>query len=274
MQWDFIGVRYDNKSFSVTGQDGAPHGFFFKPDGSKMYIAGNNSNKVYQYSLSTPWDISTASYDNVSFDVSGQEDLPTSVFFKSDGTKMYITGLTTNKVYQYSLSTPWDISTASYDNVSFDVSGQESLPREVFFKPDGSKMYMAGNSTNKVYQYSLSTPWDISSASYDNLSFDISGQGDTMVGAFFKSDGTKMWAVEILIHKIYQYSLSTPWDISSASYDDVSFDVGGQDINPREVFFKPDGSKMYMVGDGTNTVYQYSLSIPTPTAYAYTYIGG
>jgi hypothetical protein len=36
-----------------------------------MYIVGNTSS-VYQYTLSTAFDVSTASYDSVSFSVSSE----------------------------------------------------------------------------------------------------------------------------------------------------------------------------------------------------------
>jgi uncharacterized pyridoxamine 5'-phosphate oxidase family protein len=257
--WDISTASYDNKSFGVSSQDSTPHSIFFKSDGTKIYMLGFNSKKVYQYSLSTAWDISTASYDNKSFGVSSQDSTPRSLFFKSDGTKMYIMGGSNDKVYQYSLSTAWDISTASYDNKSFDVSSQYSTPFGIFFKSDGTKMYIVGSSNSKVHQYSLSTAWDISTASYDNKSLGVKSQDSSPFGIFFKSDGTKMYIVGSSNDKVYQYSLSTAWDISTASYDNKSFDVSSQDSYPLGIFFKSDGTKMYIMG-GSKKVYQYSLS--------------
>ena len=57
-------------------------------------------------------------------------------------------------VYQYSLSTAWDISTASYDSISFSVSSESTQPVSVRFKSDGSKMYVLDVSNNSVFQYS------------------------------------------------------------------------------------------------------------------------
>ena len=34
----------------------------FNPSGTKMYVAGQDSDYVYQWNLSTAWDLSTASY--------------------------------------------------------------------------------------------------------------------------------------------------------------------------------------------------------------------
>ncbi|MBA7589123.1 hypothetical protein ES708_31198 [subsurface metagenome] len=75
----------------------------------------------------TPWDVSTATYEDKLKDVSGQDTSPNGVFFKPDGTKMYIMGYATDTVYQYSLSTAWDVSTATYDAKFKDVSSQDGL---------------------------------------------------------------------------------------------------------------------------------------------------
>jgi DNA-binding beta-propeller fold protein YncE len=143
------------RSFSVSSQDGSSTGIFFRPDGTKMYVIGDNSNRVYSYTLSTPWNIGTANYDNVSFSVSSQDISLLDIFFKPDGMKMYIVGDYNNRVYSYTLSTPWNISTAIYDNVSFYIGFQDSAPTGIFFRPDGIRMYMVGNTNDRVYSYTL-----------------------------------------------------------------------------------------------------------------------
>jgi sugar lactone lactonase YvrE len=67
-----------------------------------MYIVGDQANRVYEYDLSTAWDISTATYNSISFGVGTQETSPNGVFFKSDGSKMYVVGSGTDTIYQYS----------------------------------------------------------------------------------------------------------------------------------------------------------------------------
>jgi DNA-binding beta-propeller fold protein YncE len=253
------------RSFSVSSQDGSSTGIFFQPDGTKMYVIGDNSNRVYSYTLSTPWNIGTANYDNVSFSVSSQDILLLDIFFKPDGMKMYIVGDYNNRVYSYTLSTPWNISTAIYDNVFFSVSSQESSPTGIFFKPDGTKMYVAGYGGDKIYSYTLSTPWDIGTANYDNVSFSVSlqdgGPSGGPQGIFFRPDGTKMYMVGLGNRRVYSYTLSTPWNLNTASYDNVFLSVS-QDNGPTDIFFKPDGTRMYMVGIGSDRVYSYTLSTP------------
>jgi len=257
--WDITTASYV-QTFSVAAQDTAPAGVFFKDDGTKMYIVGDTGNDVNEYSLSSAWDISTASYVQ-NFSVATQETTPLGVFFKPDGTKMYIVGAAGDNVNEYSLSSAWDISTASYVRV-FSVAAQETNPNDVFFKPDGTKMYVVGSNGRNVNEYSLSSAWDISTASYVQ-NFSVAAQDSIPTGLFFKDDGTKMYMVGADSDNVYQYSLSSAWNISTASYTYPAndyFSVAAQETTPQDVFFKPDGTKMYIVGAAGDDVNEYSLS--------------
>jgi len=117
-------------------------------------MIGNTTDTVYEYTLSTAWDISTASYANNSFSTATQDTAMFSLFVFEDGTKMFTCGFGTDAIYQYSLSTAYDISTASYDSVSFSVSSQLPNLFDITFKPDGLKMYVVGSTNDRVYQYS------------------------------------------------------------------------------------------------------------------------
>ncbi len=144
-------ASYTSVSFSVAAQDLSPSNALFKSDGTKMYVLGRTNKTVFQYSLSTAWNVSTASYDSVSFSVNAEETSPSGISFKSDGTKMYIIGSTSDTVFQYSLSTAWDMSTASYDSVSFSVAAQDLSPSNALFKSDGTKMYVLGRTNKMVF---------------------------------------------------------------------------------------------------------------------------
>lgn len=255
---DLANASYDSVSFSVTAEASDPHGIFFKPDGTKMYVTDDGNNALYQYSLSTAWDVSTASYDSVSFSVVTQESIPTQVYFKPDGTKFYLTGFASDTVFEYSLSTAWDLSTASYNSVSFDASGTTTTPNALSFKPDGTKFFLGDFITDLIYQFSLSTAWDLSTASYDSVSFSVASQEGTVSDIHFNPDGDKMYIIGPNADSVFQYSLSTAWDLSTASYDSISFSATSQEGNARGMAFKNDGSKLYVTGYNNNTIYQYS----------------
>ena len=263
VEWtvDISNITYDNVSFSVAGQDVNPREVAFNTDGTKMYMVGGTSDSVHQYSLSTGFDLSTASYDSVSFSVASQDTSPYSVAFSTDGAKMYVVGNPTGTIYQYTLSTGFDLSTASYDSVSFSSSGQESSPRGVAFNTDGTKMYMVGSTSDSVHQYSLSTGFDLSTASYDSVSFSVASQDTSPYSVAFSTDGAKMYVVGNPTGTIYQYTLSTGFDLSTASYNSVSSSVASQDSSPHGTHFSADGTKMYMVGTGSDSVHQYSTGL-------------
>ena len=268
--YDLVNASYDNASFSFASQDVVPTDITFNNDGTKMYIVGRGTDTVHQYTLSPAWDISTASYDNVSFSVKTQDDAPTGITFNNDGTKMYMVGLVSVSVHQYTLSTAWDISTASYDSVAFDFSIQETFSAEALtFNHDGTKMYLVGRGGNTVHQYTLFPAWDISTASYDNISFSVATQDSDPLGIAFNNDGTKMYITGTSTNSVHQYTLSTPWDISTATYDSVAFDVSLQESFCQGVSFKPDGTKMFIIGSSSDKVWQYSTSVITNRTITY-----
>jgi len=257
---DLANASYDSVSLGISAKATFPAGLWFKPDGTKMYHTNSASGiaDVHEYNLSSAWDITSASFLQTKSVLSNQPNLQ-AVVFKGDGTAMFTTDAVNSVLYQHSLSTAWDISTASYDSKSLSASAQETQLRKVFFKPDGTKVFLTGSIGDSVYEYSLGTAWDISTASYLST-FSVSAQDGSPSSLFFNPDGTKMFFGGVTSDVIYQYSLSNPWDLSTAAYDSISFSVASQDGTPQAIFFKPDGSKMYLSGATNDTIYQYSTA--------------
>jgi DNA-binding beta-propeller fold protein YncE len=258
-------ASYDNVSFDVSSQAGYPTSIVFNPDGTKMYVSDDTSNSVYQYTLSTGFDLSTASYASKSLSVSSQDTSPFGLALNNDGTKMYVLGDSSNTVYQYTLSTAYDLSTASYASLSFSVSSQDSVPTEIAFNNDGTKMYIVGASNDSIFQYSLSTAFNVSTASYDNVSFSVSSQDSAPYGFVFNGDGTKMYLFGDTNDNVFQYSLSTAFNLSTASYDSVSFNVSSEDSGGFGIAFNNDGTKLYLAGASNEVLYQYSTVLTTNT---------
>lgn len=250
---------YDSKSFDVSSEETAPAGIAFKPDGTKMFIIGFSGDAVLSYTLSTAWDVSTASYDSVSFSVSSQETTPYGMFFKPDGTKMYIVGNTSDTVYQYSLSTAWDISTLSYDSKSVSVAVRDSFPTDVAFKPDGTQMFVLGDAGYNIIEYTLSTAWDVSTATFVAEGPSMSSQNIDPRGIYFESDGYCVYVVGSNPDRVSKFTLSTAWDVSTLTHDS-DFSLSSQDTTTQGFTFKPDGTKMYVLGSTNDTVFQYSTT--------------
>jgi len=253
-------ATYDNVEFSVNSLDSVPTDVAFNSDGTKMYVLGIVSDKVHQFTLSTAFDLSTASSDSVNFSVGSQDINPYGIAFNNNGTKMYMAGNTSDSIHQYTLSTGFDLSTASYDSVSLNVNSQESIPAGVQFNSNGTKMYVVGQSSNNVHQYTLSTAFDLSTASYDSVSLDVSSLENVTSALAFNNDGTKLYIVGFGNSTIFQHTLSTAFDLSTASYDSLSLDVSSTEGNPRGLAFNNDDTKMYVIGPSTDKVHQFTTN--------------
>lgn len=293
--FDLSTISYDNLTLDVSGQEGNPHDVWFKPDGTKMYIIGFSSDQITEYDLSTAWDVSTGTYGGA-LDVSSEDGIPRGFAFKPDGTKVYVAGSTNDSIYEYNLSTAWDVTTGSYSQ-SLSVTSQDASPEVVRFSDDGLQMFMLGGAADTIFRYELSTAWDVTTASYQDSKnigstvaaptgidfagdggylfgvgnssdevhkfviggFDVSAQDTAPTGIFFKPDGDKMYISGIAGDDINEYSLSTDFDLSTASYV-RNFSVLGEEGRVEDVVFKPDGTKMFIVGSTGDEVNEFSLS--------------
>jgi DNA-binding beta-propeller fold protein YncE len=259
--YDISSASYDSVSFSVNSQDSSPSDIAFNNDGTKMFVLGYANDAVYEYTLSTGFDISTATYSQ-NFSVASQDTYPTGIAFNTNGTKMFVVGQTNDAVYEYTLTTGFDVSTASYSQ-SFSVATQELNPQGITFNTDGTKMYVCGFAGDDVNEYGLTTGFDISTASYSQ-NFSVASEETTPTGIRFNSDGTKMFVIGAISDAVHEYGLSTGFDVSTASLSQ-SFSVASQDDAPTGLAFNSDGTKMFMVGNSANAVYQYSTTPASTT---------
>ena len=301
--YDLSTASYASKSFSVATQDQLPRDLKFSSDGTKMYVAGALSQTIYQYDLSTAWDVSTASYSSKSFAVGFD---PTVHDISSDGTKMVITNIGTFVVYEYTLSTAWDISTAATSGNTYTYSAQRTI---VKYSDNGHYLFSFGNPTDDFYanpitstlttntldlstgsvfeitptsdiQVGLSNPaasgtvsaatllLDGAATSTHQISLTSSGSeasfdAGTYTGTWgfdFKSDGTKLYWTSTSTNTVYQYDLSTAWDISTAGSSTGSYSTSTQTNNNYNVQFKSDGTSFYIHSYGNDTIFQYDMT--------------
>jgi DNA-binding beta-propeller fold protein YncE len=242
----------------------APQGLFFKPDGTKVYVADNGSDTVYEYDLSTAWDLTTMSYNSVSFSTSGQDNSPNGVFISSDGYSLYIVGSSSDFVYQYAMPTAWDLSSVSTEGVkSLDVNPPETAPADLHFSTNGENLYIVGSGLDAILSYTLSTAWDISTATYNNQSTSLLTYEGGLTGITMSADGTKVILVGGSNDNMYQFFLSTAWDISTLQTPPQSvIDINPPESLPTCVTFDSTGTKIFFLGSTTDNIYAYDLGTP------------
>ncbi len=262
-------------SFDVSTQDTQPRGIAFNNNGTKMFIVGDQGNDINSYTLSTGFDLSTATFDDINgdgsgFDISGQDLTPLYIKFNNDGTKMFVSGNTGKDINSYTLSTGFDLSTATFDDINgngtgFDISDQDVQTRGIAFNNDGTIMFYLGNSAYDINVYTLSTGFDLSTATFNDINgdgsgFDISGQVTVPRGITFNNDGTKMFIVSDLGNDISEYTLSVGFDLTSTVTHVGKFVVTDQETNPQGIAFNTTGTKMFIVGNAGDDINIYTLS--------------
>ena len=257
------------RSFSVAAQDSTPLGVAISPDGTHLYVVGFSGDDINEYSLTTPWDVSTATYLQVKF-VGFEDTLPRDVEFKPDGTRMYVLGRAASAIMEYSLSTAWNVLTATYVRQQSVITGTGEttgtyFPVQFCLSADGDAAYVVNFENNAVYEYSLSTPWNVSTLSFVQT-FSLSAQTSNARDVAFRTNGLQMYVTGLIGNNVsgftggavYEYSLTTPWDVSTATYL-RSADLSAQGAFQISFAFRPDGTRMYVVDSDGDTVNEYHL---------------
>ena len=255
----FAFITY-KQSKVVTSDSDQIRGIQFKPDGTIMYVSERETDPdtIMQYSLSTPFDISTATFQfkttltNIT--------LPHAIEFHPNGTKMYVINNTGTTVEQYTLTTAWDTSTLDHYG-TYNVTNEDQL-RALTFKPDGTRMYVTGADAFIIKEYTLTTAWDVTSATNTANSSSLESDENNPRNIQFHSDGTIMYLGGNGGDDINKYTLSTPWDISTLELSQTySFSAQAEDM--RGFIFTANFTKLFITNDilnGANTIFEYSVA--------------
>lgn len=117
-----------------------------------------------------------------------------------------------------STSNAFDISTLSYVGAltTNSISGLSyvDLFQDIYVSPDGTRLYLINrDSTETIFQFSFSTPFDLTTLSYVRQATTNIGPNST--GMTFSNDGTKIAICGSGSDTTSYATLSTAWDIST-----------------------------------------------------------
>ena len=190
--------------------------------------------------------------------------------FNNDGTKMYTlrSGGTTDAVIEHTLTTAYDILTATVNNTKVvHVSGGNNshVPTQVVFNNDGTKMFIVNHAGRKTVDYwSLTTAFDVSTATFDGA-YSLTGKEQRANSIAFNNDGTRMFiagvgnASQVRIH---EFSLDTAFDLSSGVTQLNTEDLISFHNHIDGVTFNYDGTKMYTINGAEDLMSQFKLTTP------------
>ena len=259
-----------NKTLAYNSQDASGTAMAFNNDGTKLYFTGEQNDIIHEYALSTAYDISTSSYNNVTFNPSIL--VPTDIKWKPDGTKLYVMEYDSSvrgTINTFNVSTAWDITTASSASETFRGT-QDNQLLKFAFKPDGTMLFKLGRQGNRVHAYNLSTAWDVSTASYASAELPManvvagSTTGTNMNGIAFNSSGTKLFVAvyhssTTSSNRIYEIDLSTAWDIGIDN--NANGNYAGVYLNTdrvKNVLFNGNGGQVYAMNNNTGNIVSFS----------------
>ena len=226
--WDVSTAAPSGVVFSVNGQEVTPTELTFSTDGLKMFVVGDADNSVIEYHLSAPWDITAVTYAGATeeYNVGGQDLIPEGLTFSPDGLMMFIIGRSGDAVVRYNLGTAWDISSAMYAGTAqeFSVGSEESNSRDLAFSHDGRKMLIIGSSGDRVVEYVLGTPWDLTTASHTGESEErsVNVLESFALSMALSRDGLKMFVTGMVRDRVIEYEFEHIY--TEASTNDGTID--------------------------------------------------
>lgn len=233
--------------------------FCFNYNGTVLYVLSQSNDTIYSFMLAAPWVINSGVTSYTSLSITPQDTGPRSLAFRPDGLKLFVLGQANNLIYSYTLSSPWDVSTAVYDNYPLYIGNQLSgIGGGISFKTDGTKLYINSlNSNSTIFEYTLPNAWSLVDAEYNNVSNTFQNSNGVMTDMVFSSDGTTVYVLHRIVNCVSKWSLSTPWDITTASItSELYYDE--QDPIPRSLKFSSDGTKMFILGDSSDDLWRYT----------------
>lgn len=256
------------RSILHTNGDVNPGGLYVHPYGDRYWVIQDGTDyvpSIFEYKMLDSWQASSGkkSGKHAQFNWVG---FTTDLFFKDDGTKLYILSDTSNGVYEFDLSTAWDITTATY-RYRFYIGDKETNAQAMYFKPDGLELYITGLTGDDVNQFTLTNAWDLTTASWTAESTEH--VATDVYGLAFNDDGTKLITVRNA-DLIQEHTLSTGWDITTMSAGGSTHNIVGAETTPRAARFKDDGTAFYVTGSNSDRLTRFNMTsaydITTATA--------
>lgn len=140
-------------------------GLSFAKNGERLYVSGGGpvAGTVLEYTLSNPFDIQSGVTGPKTSTITFPDTNIRSVELSTNGKKLFVVGRQPpEKVYQYSLSTAFNILTLSTSpTAEFDVSNESLEPFGLTFSNDGKTLFIVDFTIETVFQYALPSSFQL-----------------------------------------------------------------------------------------------------------------
>lgn len=266
-------ITYDGVSYNTSF---VSRGFHFNPDGTRLYVTNFSTQVISQYNLSTPWDITTATYSKSSnFPLNAGSPI---FSMSPDGRFLYGSSGSGGQISVFELNTPYELNNPSFNSPisvsiqypQFSFGSTSGSTNSNFGYPAGLQASYCGNylyvattngmvlqlrvpnggefeNSNVVYMYAEGYTGLGNSAFGNGVHIDITGEN---ILANHRLDNN-----DIQLHAMSSNNISTARYVTKKNEA-----TGGA---AKHLFLKPDCTKLY-ISSGSGIIYQFSV---TPEEY-------
>lgn len=206
------------------------------------------------------WDLSTAQYKD-SKQIFTSKVTDGGLCIGNSDMSLYVGMGMLDSIYQYSFGTKGDVSTLTLSKRLYVGAAGDSCTG-ISFKPDGTMMFVSfRDGSCEIATYTLSTAWDISTATLTRCGdANYSGE-DNLTGILFGNSGSNFYLTDKILTYIRSYSMSTAYNTTTRTLS-YYYDLGGTYYDVlTDIKANNDGSKFYLCGytntGGTLAVSEY-----------------
>jgi hypothetical protein len=212
------------------------YGIQFAPNGIDFFFTVNGGNDVVRHQLDgDPWDTTAGSTLVDSHDVGAQDGSPLGAAVSPAGDRLLVVGASTDRIFQYNLATP-NVLGAGVSFIGFFQMPSVN-PRFLKVTQAGNRALTLDLLGQDVVQFNMSTGWDVSTMTDPSLTFDYSGEPETVAhgapdGISFNHDESGIfliWNVAGGGTVVVEFLFGTPLNVSTLTRgrDFSTGDLGG-----------------------------------------------
>ncbi|MEO1256253.1 MAG: hypothetical protein AAFY41_15395, partial [Bacteroidota bacterium] len=211
----------------------------FDNTGNKLFLLDISSTELYEYSLTTPYDLSTAQSTSRSVDVGSTYIAAEFNDLGDTLNAMRISG----SLRVFSLGNNYTLN----NEIGTIISGGPivgSSIRDFEYSSDGSLVFINNvvGTENFINEYVLSIPYDLSSATYSGNNERLKIQSGDINAFQFVAGGSILYTANAS-GVINKYLMNSPYDVSTGVLAET-IQVGTAGSILTSILFNPDGTEV------------------------------
>ncbi|ABK77482.1 hypothetical protein CENSYa_0849 [Cenarchaeum symbiosum A] len=246
--FDLSSRAADGEILDVDGPGEHGWGLYVTSDGRKVFVGGEDADRVHSYELGSPHDLGTGVYTG-SIAIPGMNDI-TGIEFTPGGGRVIVVGETGRRVVSQELHVPYG---ASLRTNFLDTLSVEENPEDFEFVLDGRRMFLVGFDLDRVRRYNLGTAYDIGSAQPTNA-FNARNEEDNPRGLAISDDGQSFFVIGNERRTVQEYTVGSPFVLVNTLVGS-SYPTGLS--TAEDVEFSPDGTSMFVASE--DIIHSFSL---------------